>query len=339
MNAQLQASSLGVVFSVCTTYMCNLRCPYCFQGHDIHKINHSLSQEEMDNMFFAIDRILETEKARGRFQNAQHTMLLYGGEPLLPTSKKTVHEVVRRGIEEYGFRSYAITNGTFLHEFLDFFEQYKSMWDFFQISIDGPKHIHDQRRVTAGGQGTFDKIVSNIDLALTRGFKIALRAKYKHLRKQLQMRQTASSRRRLKKIGQRENRWMTDVNHTVSKALVEGYGAKTLFVVEDLTGVRNATERVRVKNRYEYVSWAFYQLRQMIEYKALMHQSKVMAVDPRYTSQTCPKCGHTKKANRNKKMHVFCCKACHYTSNDDRIGAMNLQRKGIEYIVEVTTGA
>ncbi|QOS99429.1 transposase [Brevibacterium sp. JNUCC-42] len=165
------------------------------------------------------------------------------------------------------------------------------------------------------------------------------RAKYKHLRKQLQMRQTASSRRRLKKIGQRENRWMTDVNHTVSKALVERYGANTLFVVEDLTGVRNVAEHVRVKNRYEYVSWAFYQLRQMIEYKALMHQSKVMAVDPRYTSQTCPKCGHTKKANRNKKIHVFCCKACHYTSNDDRIGAMNLQRKGIEYIVEVTTGA
>ncbi|PZD94796.1 radical SAM/SPASM domain-containing protein [Paenibacillus sambharensis] len=175
MSEKLQASSLGVVFNVCTTYMCNLRCPYCFQGHDIHKVNHSLTGDEINRMFYAIDRILEMENARGRFHNAQHTMLLYGGEPLLPTAKKTVHEVVRRGIEDYGFRSYSITNGTFLHEYLDFFEPYKGMWDFFQISIDGPKHIHDKRRITAGGQGTFDRIVNNIDLALGRGFKIALR--------------------------------------------------------------------------------------------------------------------------------------------------------------------
>jgi IS605 OrfB family transposase len=165
------------------------------------------------------------------------------------------------------------------------------------------------------------------------------RSKYKHMRKQLQQLGTASARRKLKRVGQRENRWMADVNHRVSKALIERYGANTLFVVEDLTGVRNATERVRIKDRYETVSWAFYQLRTMLEYKAQMNGSKVIAVDPRYTSQTCPKCGHTKKANRNKKKHTFSCKACGYTSNDDRIGAINLQRKGIEYIAEVTAQA
>lgn len=165
------------------------------------------------------------------------------------------------------------------------------------------------------------------------------RSSYKHMRRKLQQLGTASTRRKLKRIGQRENRWMADVNHLVSKALVERYGANTLFVVEDLTGVRQATERVKIKDRYETVSWAFYQLRTMLEYKAQMNGSKVIAVNPRYTSQTCPKCGHTEKANRNKKKHVFSCKTCRYTSNDDRIGAMNLQRKGIEYIVEVTTQA
>ncbi len=45
-------------------------------------------------------------------------------------------------------------------------------------------------------------------------------------------------------------------------------------------------------------------------------------VNPAYTSQTCPKCGHTEKANRNKKIHLFCCRNCGYKSNDDRIGAM-----------------
>jgi putative transposase len=165
------------------------------------------------------------------------------------------------------------------------------------------------------------------------------RSNYKHMRKQLQQLGTASARRKLKRIGQRENRWMTDVNHRVSKALVERYGANTLFVVEDLTGVRDATERVRVKDRYETVSWAFYQLRQMIAYKAVLRGAKVIAVDPRHTSQTCPKCGNTEKSNRNKKKHTFSCKTCGYTSNDDRIGAMNLQRKGMEYIAEVTAQA
>lgn len=40
------------------------------------------------------------------------------------------------------------------------------------------------------------------------------RAHYKKLRQQLQKVQTPSSRRRLKAIGNRENRWMHDVNHT-----------------------------------------------------------------------------------------------------------------------------
>jgi IS605 OrfB family transposase len=165
------------------------------------------------------------------------------------------------------------------------------------------------------------------------------RSKYKQTRRSLQRLGTASARRKLKRIGQRENRWMTDINHSVSKALVNRYGANTLFAIEDLTGVRNTTERVRLNSRYETVSWAFFQLRQMLEYKAAMYGSKVIAVDPKYTSQTCPKCGHTEKANRNKKLHTFCCKTCGYTSNDDRTGAMNLQRKGIEYIAGVTMQA
>lgn len=84
----------------------------------------------------------------------------------------------------------------------------------------------------------------------------------------------------MKQVGGREDRWMTDVNHQASKALIERYEANALFVLEDLTDVRNVTERVRMKDRYETVSWAFYQLRTMLEYKALMNGSKVIAVDP-----------------------------------------------------------
>lgn len=160
------------------------------------------------------------------------------------------------------------------------------------------------------------------------------RAQYSKTRKQLQQVKTPSSRRRLKAIGSRENRWMQDVNHQVSKALVENNPKHTLFVLEDLSGVRNATEKVNLKNRYVSVSWSFYDLEQKLMYKTQKNQSSVVKVNPAYTSQTCPICGHTEKANRNKKLHVFCCKNCGYQSNDDRIGAMNLYRMGINYLAD-----
>ena len=158
------------------------------------------------------------------------------------------------------------------------------------------------------------------------------RAQYSELRKELQMRHTPSSRRRLKAIGSRENRWMQDVNHQVSKALVQSNPKHTLFVLEDLTGVRTATERIHLKDRYVSVSWSFYDLEQKLIYKAKQNQSTVIKVNPAYTSQICPCCGHIEKSNRNKKLHLFTCKNCGYQSNDDRIAAMNLYRMGINYL-------
>lgn len=97
------------------------------------------------------------------------------------------------------------------------------------------------------------------------------RGHFKALRKQLQQCQTPSARKRLKQIGSRENRYVHDVNHQVTKALVEQYPKGTLFVLEDLSGVRKATEKVRIRHRYVSVSWAFYQFREMLEYKAELY--------------------------------------------------------------------
>ena len=63
------------------------------------------------------------------------------------------------------------------------------------------------------------------------------RANFIERRAELQSRGTKSAKRRLKILTGRENRWMTDVNHQLSKTLVDHYGPNTLFVMEDLTGV------------------------------------------------------------------------------------------------------
>lgn len=161
------------------------------------------------------------------------------------------------------------------------------------------------------------------------------RAHYRKLRQSLQKKQTSSARRRLRAIGQRENRWMNDVNHCLSKTLVCDNPAGTLFVLEDLTGIRSATERVRVRDRYVSVSWSYSDLEKKLTYKAEMNGSRVIKLDPRYTSQTCPVCGHREKSNRNHENHTFRCRQCGYTTNDDRIGAMNLWRMGTEYLPKV----
>ena len=159
-----------------------------------------------------------------------------------------------------------------------------------------------------------------------------MRRKFKHLRQQLQKRGTKSAKRRLKAIDQRENRWMTDVNHQLSKTLVDQYGAGTLFVLEDLTNVRFATEKSAKASRYEMVSWSFYQLEQFLAYKAEQVGGTVIKVDAHYTSQRCPKCGIIRKENRNHQSHEYHCQACDYRSNDDRIGAMNIQLLGTRWI-------
>lgn len=154
------------------------------------------------------------------------------------------------------------------------------------------------------------------------------RQNYAKKRQSLQSKNTKSAKRRLKRLSGRENRWMTDINHCLSKTLVSE-NPNTLIVVEDLTNVTFDTVNNRKKeNRYEHHSWAFYQLQQDIAYKAREHGSYLIKVNPAYTSQRCPKCGTICKENRDKTNHIYHCNNCHYQSNDDRVAAMNIVQLG-----------
>ena len=158
------------------------------------------------------------------------------------------------------------------------------------------------------------------------------RRHYKRLRQQLQSKNTKSAKRRLEAIGQRESRWMNDVNHCLSKTLVNRYGSGTIFTLEDLTNLTfDTVSRRAKKNRYEHHSWSFYDFEQKLIYKAIASGSQMISCDAHYTSQRCPKCGLIDVKNRNKAKHEFCCQACSYRTNDDRVGAMNIQILGTLY--------
>ena len=166
------------------------------------------------------------------------------------------------------------------------------------------------------------------------GRKIATkRHKFQEVRCQLQSKGTKSAKRKLKAVSGRENRWMSDVNHQISKTLIQKYGKDTLFVLEDLTGVSFEESNLSrtAKQKYDLQSWAFYQLEQFLTYKAHENRSEVLKVSAKYTSQRCPKCGTIHNGNRDHHRHLYRCQ-CGYSSNDDRIGAMNIQLLGTMWI-------
>lgn len=158
------------------------------------------------------------------------------------------------------------------------------------------------------------------------------RQSFADVRAELQSRGTKSAKRALKRISGRENRWMRDVNHCLTKALVSEYGAGPLFVVEDLAGISFAEGNQRdAKGNRELHSWAFYQYEQFLSYKAQLAGAEVLKVLPKYTSQRCPRCGRILKLNRHRETHEYVCDACGYRTNDDRAGAMNIHYLGRMY--------
>lgn len=160
------------------------------------------------------------------------------------------------------------------------------------------------------------------------------REKFAKLRAELQSKKSYSAKRRLRKLSGRENRWMSDVNHRISKALVDKYGENTLFVIEDLAGVSFEDSNLNrsAKQKRQLRSWAFFQLEQFLTYKAHAAKSEVLQVSARYTSQRCPKCGSIHKEHRHHNIHEYICDNCGYRSNDDRVGAMNIQQLGALWI-------
>ncbi|KRK87955.1 is607 family transposase [Levilactobacillus koreensis JCM 16448] len=158
------------------------------------------------------------------------------------------------------------------------------------------------------------------------------RRKFLKVRRQLQSKNTTSAKRKLKQLAQRENRWMTDVNHRLAKTLVTAYGSHTLFVLEDLTNVTFNTDDLPKPLRNSHRSWSFFQLESFLTYKAQAIQSAVVKVNPAFTSQRCPKCGLVEKTNRHHDTHEYWCAQCRYRCNDDRLGAMNIEMLGQDWL-------
>ena len=142
----------------------------------------------------------------------------------------------------------------------------------------------------------------------------AVKGKYQFLRSRLQSIGTRSAKRKLCKLSGRERRFQRDLNHSIANWIVSK--PYDIIALEDLTNIRNG------KKNKKLGKWSFAELRSIIEYKAAAIGKKVVAIDPRYTSLTCSRCGFQKKENRNGR--TFKCKSCDFQIDADLNASRNI---------------
>lgn len=151
--------------------------------------------------------------------------------------------------------------------------------------------------------------------------------KYNQKREQyFQLRQTLSKKKLLKKvkaIGSKEQRYMKDINHKLSREIVNIAKAhNSVIQLENLSNIRDEIHYTRKLNRKLH-NWNFAQLQSFIEYKAIAEGLKIIYVDNKNTSIQCNVCGHTEKKNR-KNRNTFKCKYCGYEANADYNASVNI---------------
>jgi putative transposase len=148
---------------------------------------------------------------------------------------------------------------------------------------------------------------------------------------------TRSSRRRCRQLLQRlsgkEQRFQKHWNHVISYRIVNhAQQTQQAIALEVLDGIRERTNKLpRSKTeRRRSNSWAFYQLRALITYKAVKFSVKLIPVDPRYTSQTCHQCLHVHpiQGESYRSGKRFCCGHCGWQGDADLNGAKNIASNG-----------
>jgi putative transposase len=142
--------------------------------------------------------------------------------------------------------------------------------------------------------------------------------------------------RRIAKLGSRTTHCRHDFLHKLSTETSKNHA---VICLEDLqvrnmsrsaSGTvdepgRNVAAKAGLNKSILDQGWGTF--RRMLEYKQQWCGGEVIAVNPRYTSQTCPECGHVSKQNRPQQA-LFSCVACGYSYHADVVAAENILVRG-----------
>ena len=135
------------------TEQCNLRCSYCYETFVLRKMPVAVCRG-----------VINLIRRRASLGLELLELEFFGGEPL--TAWDVVSHISREASSacknyKTAFVGGMTTNGTLLSkERLELLVQYGISR--FQITLDGPPEVHDTRRATSRGQGSFGAIWANL---------------------------------------------------------------------------------------------------------------------------------------------------------------------------------
>lgn len=146
-------------------YACNFNCSYCYQSS--YENHHTAVSNEVIDAFF--NYVTTT------FSGKRYYITLFGGEPLLtePFYRSAVEHFFATATSN-NVSVAVVTNGYNLAEYVPMLS--KSLIREIQVTLDGPREIHDARRpLRKESSPTFDRIVTGIDTALAANLPVNFR--------------------------------------------------------------------------------------------------------------------------------------------------------------------
>ena len=147
-----------------TNYSCNFDCSYCYQaGYENQP--QVLTREVIDAFFDYVGR---------EFAGRRKYITLFGGEPFLnaPKHRDNIEYIIRKA-GSLNLEVAAVTNGYNLQEYIEMLKSGKIRE--IQVTLDGTRDMHNQRRFLKGGDATFDRIVAGVDELLTNNIPVNMR--------------------------------------------------------------------------------------------------------------------------------------------------------------------
>lgn len=133
-------------------------------------------------------------------------------------------------------------------------------------------------------------------------------------------------KRLLKKINRKQSNRTKDINHKVSKQIVDyAVNHRKSIVLEDLGKIKNSKKCGRFVQKS---NWSFFQLETFIQYKASLYGIPIIYVDPKNTSKGCSRCGSINDVQGK----VFKCKNCGHKDHRDANASFNIATRGKQLV-------
>ncbi len=171
---QIAAGLAGGHYGFITSLHCNLACPYCFQRGKPDSIGF-LTPRQVDLGLAAIAEAEQRVASLQAGKTGTPKISVTGGEPLLRNRPNlTVLHYLLDRLADLGWPYSITTNGTELSKFVAERKPAPNCRNI-QVTLDGPRSIHDTRRYYRGGASSFENICEGLEDALAAGWRMNLR--------------------------------------------------------------------------------------------------------------------------------------------------------------------